>query len=140
MARVVIDTNVLIAGLRSRNGASFRILQLVADRQLRPLVTTALFLEYEAVLKRPEQLAAHGMSPGEVEKRLAAFAGLAEGVDIHFKLRPQLSDPKDEMVLEAAVNGRADALLTYNIQDFKSVADWFQLRIIRPVDLLEDMR
>ncbi|WP_281405496.1 PIN domain-containing protein [Mesorhizobium sp. B2-6-4] len=62
MRRIVLDTNVLTAGLRSRNGASFAILQLIADRQIRPLVTTALFLEYETVLARPEQVAAHGLS------------------------------------------------------------------------------
>ena len=136
---VVLDTNILIAGLRSRNSASFAVLRLVAMRLLRPLVSTALFLEYEAVLKRPEQYAAHRFSLSQIDQMMAEFAALSEPVDVHFVWRPQLSDPKDEMVLEAAINGRAGALVTHNIGDF-SAAGRFGLKIVTPAELLEGMR
>ncbi|MBA1139107.1 putative toxin-antitoxin system toxin component, PIN family [Mesorhizobium neociceri] len=140
MKRIVLDTNVLTAGLRSRNGASFAVLRMVADRQLRPLVTTALFLEYEAVLSRPEQVAVHGLSAMELDRLLSGFAALAEPVELHFLWRPQLGDPKDEMVLETAVNGRAEALVTHNRRDFVAAAARFNIQIMSPAELLEGFR
>jgi putative PIN family toxin of toxin-antitoxin system len=139
MKRVVLDTNILTAGFRSRKGASFVVLNFVADVRLKPLVSTALFLEYEAVLKRPEQIAVHGLSTERIDRTLSAFAALCEPVDVKFRWRPQLADPQDELVLEAAVNGRADALVTYNIKDFASASNVFDLRVLRPVDLLEEL-
>jgi putative PIN family toxin of toxin-antitoxin system len=136
MARVVLDTNVVVAALRSRRGASFAVLQQVADRTLRPLVTVGLFLEHEAVLKRPEQIAAHGYSDVEIDLLLAEFAALAEPVEVHFIWRPQLTDPSDELVLEAVVNGRGDALVTFNMDHFSSAARRFGFRLLRPADIL----
>ena len=75
--RVVLDTSVLVAGLRSQLGASNRVLLAVAGRRCVPLVTTAVFLEYEAVLLRPEQQLATGMNPADVEGFLAALASAA---------------------------------------------------------------
>lgn len=105
--RVVIDTSVLVAGLRRRLGASNRLLMAIANRRVRSLVTTAVFLEYEAVLLRAEQRLATGMSESDVSGFLAALAAAAEPVEISFRWRPQLRDPADELILEAAVNGRA---------------------------------
>jgi putative PIN family toxin of toxin-antitoxin system len=135
MKRAVLDTNLLTAGLRSRRGASFAVLELLADGRFRGLVTTALFLEYEAVLKRPAQREAHGLKLGEVDSFLTELAAVLEPVDVRFTWRPQLSDPRDEMVLEAAVNGRADALVTHNIRDF-AAAMRFGVAVVRPADFL----
>lgn len=140
MKRVVLDTNVLAAGLRSSEGASFAILRLVAERRLRPLVTTALFLEYEDVLSRPEQREANGLSISQLNELMAEFAALVEPVEVHFLWRPQLADPKDEMVLEVAVNGRADALVTHNARDFSMAALRFEIKVLRPRDFLEGTR
>jgi putative PIN family toxin of toxin-antitoxin system len=140
MRRVVLDTSVLVSGLRSRNGASFAVLRLVADRQVVPLVTTALFLEYEAVLGRPEHRAVHGLSVEELDRLMAGFAALAEPVDVHFLWRPQLGDPKDEMVLEAATNGRADALVTHNVRDFRGVGRRFNISIVTPAQLVKGLQ
>ena len=79
------------------------------------------------------------MSEPDVEGFLAAFASAAEGVDVNFRWRPQLKDPKDEMVLEAAVNGRAEALVTHNVRDFQTAARLFQLRVMLPRELLKEL-
>jgi putative PIN family toxin of toxin-antitoxin system len=135
--RVVLDTSAIVAGLRSQLGASNRILTLVAERQLVPLVTTALFLEYEDVLNRPEQRLATGMAKEDVLGFLAALASAAEPVDVHFMWRPQLTDPADELVLEAAVNGRASAIVTHNVRDFLPAASDFKIEVISPSMMLQ---
>ncbi|HEY6458070.1 MAG TPA: putative toxin-antitoxin system toxin component, PIN family [Steroidobacteraceae bacterium] len=138
--RVLLDTSVLVAGLRSRLGASNQVLRNVAERRCIPLVTTAVFLEYEAALLRPEHRLATGMSPQDVEGFLAAFASAAEPVELNFMWRPQLRDPADELMLEAAVNGRADALVTHNVGDFQSVTGRFGVRTLSPSAYLKELQ
>lgn len=138
MQRIVLDTSVLIAGFRSRKAASSLLLQRLANGTLRPLVTTALFLEYEEVLLRPEHRLATGMSESDIEGALAAFASAAEPVEVHFRWHPQLTDPSDELVLEAAVNGRADALITHNLRAFVLAARRFRLRVVTPQQYLKE--
>jgi putative PIN family toxin of toxin-antitoxin system len=130
--RFVLDTSVLVAGLRSRRGASFRLLQQVAAGTLVPLVTTALFLEYEDVLRRAEHRIVTGMSEADVDGFLAAFASASVPVEIHFHWRPQLLDAGDELVLEAAVNGRADAIVTHNARDFRVAGGRFGIDVVSP--------
>ena len=138
--RIVLDTSVLVAGLRSRRGASNRILGAVAELRCVPLVTTALFLEYEAVLMRPEQRLATGMNPSDIEGFLAALASAAEPVEVNFLWRPQLRDPADELVLEAAVNGRAEAIVTHNVKDFQAGAQRFGVATLTPAEFLKELR
>lgn len=140
MLKVVLDTSVVVAGFRSRHGASNLLLEQVARRVLRPLVTTALFLEYEDVLLRPEHRLVTGMSEKDVERALAALASAADPVEVHFRWRPQLRDPADELVLEAAVNGRADALVTHNLRHFETAAKRFQLRVLTPQQCLQEIQ
>ena len=116
------------------------MLREVAYGRLTPLVTPALFLEYEAVLKRAEQRLVHGLSLGEIDRFLAALASASEAVEVSFQWRPQLADANDEMVLEAAVNGHADALVTHNVKDFAKAAPRFGLRVLRPGELLKEIR
>ena len=104
------------------------------------MATPPLFLEYEDVLKRPEQRLAHGLTLEELDEFLAELAALIEPVELHFRWRPQSRDPNDEMLLEAAINGRADALVTYNTADFIAAGERFGIRIIRPADLLKKVR
>jgi len=138
MRSVVLDTSVLVAALRSRHGASHVILRRVADRTLRPLVSTPLFLEYEAVLKRPEHQLATGRTPERIDTFLAAFVSAATGVETHFRWRRQLRDSAEEMVLECAVNGRADCLVTHNLKDFSSAVDRFALPLRTPGAFLRE--
>ena len=135
--KIVLDTSVVVAGLRTRLGAGNAILRLVAARRLILLSTPTLFLEYEDVLKRPEQRLVHGLALEQIDEFLAELAALIEPVESHFQWRPQVRDPGDEMVLEAAINGAADALVTYNIGDFAPAADRFGLSVLRPAELLK---
>ena len=136
--RVVLDTSVIVAGLRSQMGASNRVLLAVAEGRFQPLVSTAVFLEYEAVLLRAEQRLATGMSEEDVAGFLAALASAAQPVEINFSWRPQLRDPADELVLEAAVNGQADAIVTHNVGDF-GPASRFGVRVLKPADFLKEL-
>lgn len=137
MRRVVLDSSVVVSAFRSRSGASSRLLNLVEDGRLVPLATPALFIEYEDVLKRPEQREVSGLSLAEVDVALTALAALVEPVEVRFSWRPQLADPGDEMVLDAAVNGQADALVTHNLAHFALAAPRFGLTLLRPGELLE---
>jgi putative PIN family toxin of toxin-antitoxin system len=137
--RAVLDTSVIVAAMRSRPGASNALLEQVARETVRPLVSTALFLEYEDVLKRAENRLATGMSEEDVDGFLAALASAAEPIQVNFRWRPQLSDPKDELVLEAAVNGEADALVTHNVRDFEPAARLFGLRVLLPRQVLKEL-
>src|SRR3989449_2312225 len=130
--RLVLDTNVLIAAFRSRTGAAAEVVRLIRRRELAMVATVALFLEYEAVLTRPEHLARAEITSAEAEIALDVLAALAEPVEAHFLWRPRLRDADDDMVLEAAANGRADAITTFNTRDFASVASEFGIPILTP--------
>lgn len=137
--RVIVDTSVLVAGLRSQLGASSQVLVAIAGQRVRPLVTTAVFLEYETVLLRAEHRLATGMSEADVEGFLKALAAAAEPVEISFRWRPQLRDPTDEMMLEAAVNSRAEAIVTHNVTDFDPASMRFAVRTLTPAQLLKEL-
>lgn len=83
---------------------------------------------------------AHGLATEAIEEFLAELAALIEPVEVHFQWRPQSRDPNDEMVLEAAINGRADALVTYNVADFAGPAERFRISVLRPGDLLKKVK
>ena len=129
--RIVVDTNILVAATRSRHGPSFALMQLVRTRRLLMSCSPVLFLEYEDVLQRAEQRAAPGLSAKDVDAILNEPAALLEPVLTHYQWRPQLRDPADEMVLEAAANARVDVLVTYNLRDFVP-AKRFGIRVLTP--------
>lgn len=91
------------------------------------------------MLLRPEQQLATGMSPPDVEGFLAAFASAAEPVELNFLWRPQLKDPADELMLEAAVNGRAAAIVTHNVTDFRSATERFGVATMTPAAFLKEL-
>ena len=137
--RVVLDTNIVLAALRSRSGASAELLRRIRRGQARMLASVPLFVEYEDVLMRPEHREAAGLSAPEVGSLLDALAALVEPVETFFLWRPQARDEKDDMVLEAAVNGRAQALVTFNARDFVPAAARFGLAVLKPGQILETL-
>jgi putative PIN family toxin of toxin-antitoxin system len=139
MRRVVLDTNVLVAASRSRLGASYQLLRALRDGRYVALASVPLMLEYETVLKRPEQLAASGRSAEMTDAFLDALALRIEPVHLHYLWRPQLRDPADEMVLETALNGRAQALVTLNTADFEPAAR-FGLPVLTPGAFLQQLQ
>ncbi len=137
MKRIVLDSSVVVSAFRSRQGASYRLLVLVSEGHLVPLATPGSFFEYEEVLKRSEQRLISRLTLRQIDAALAALADAIEPVDVRFAWRPQLPDPDDEMVFEAAVNGRADALVTHNLADFASAAPRFGLAVLSPAEFLK---
>ena len=130
--RLVLDTNILVAGLRSRTGASRQLLVWLYEGRYQAVVSVAMMLEYEAVLTRPEHLAAFALSAQEINQFLNSMAHLIIPVTPFFLWRPQLRDPADEHVLETAVNGSAKAIVTFNTRHFQTAAVRFGLDVIRP--------
>jgi putative PIN family toxin of toxin-antitoxin system len=135
MQKWVIDTDVLVAARRSRTGASNALLRQVEGRSFVMLASVPLFLEYEAVLTRAEHLLASGLTAKQVTGFLDYLAGLVVPVKFHFLWRPQLTDVADEMVLETAINGSADAIVSFNTRHFEP-ATRFGIDIIRPDEAL----
>ena len=91
-------------------------------------------------MKGPEQQLAHGLSVAAIDEFLAEMAALIEPVEVHFQWRPLSRDPSDQMILEAAINGGADALVTYNVADFAGVAARFGVAVLRPHDVLRRVK
>lgn len=138
-SRIVLDTNILVAASRSRNGASFALLQALRAGRYTALVSVPLMLEYEAVLKRSEHLIASNRNLSMTDAFLDALSLLVEPVHLHYLWRPQLRDPADEMVLETALNGRAEALVTLNVGDF-TAASRFRLPVLPPGAFLRQLQ
>lgn len=138
LVRVVLDTNVLVAASRSRRGASFALLSLLRQGRFTALSSVPLMLEYEAVLKRPEHLAVGGRTVAMTDAFLDALCLRMEPVHLHYLWRPSSRDPADDMVLETALNGRADRLITLNVRDFAAAAR-FGLAVETPGAMLRGM-
>jgi putative PIN family toxin of toxin-antitoxin system len=135
--RVVFDTDVVVAALRSPSGASAALLFAAAEGRLVPCANVALMIEYEATCLREEHVVASGLSREDVGVFLDGLAVVIEPVDTHFLWRPQLRDPGDEMVLEAAVNGKAGTIVTFNVRDYGSAAGRFGVRVSLPREVLK---
>ena len=136
--RVVIDTNILVAANRSSMGASHALLQVWLAGGLDAVVTAALFFEYEEVLKRPEHLL--WRDPGDVDDLLDALSLVCTDVESKISWRPQLRDPDDDLVLDAAMNGGARAIVTFNRADFLPQAVDLGLQVLSPVQLLRSLK
>lgn len=130
---VVLDTNVLFAGLWSREGASFRVLELIRQERIRPALSVALVLEYEMVLKRRAKELA--LAPRDIDAVLDYLCAVGHHQMIHFLWRPTLQDPRDELVLELAVAAGCRYILTYNAKDFSGVKQ-FGVMALPPAEYL----
>jgi putative PIN family toxin of toxin-antitoxin system len=137
--KIVLDTDVVVAALRSRLGASRSWLHAVLAGEVTLLLSVPLALQYEAVLTRPEHLARSGARIADIGTLLDALCAICEPVGISYLWRPVLREPDDEMVLEVAMNGGADRLLTFNERDFRG-ASRFNMVVERPGPAWRDWR
>lgn len=135
--KYVLDTNILVAGIRSPSGASAAFLKEVIQGRLKILVSVPLAFEYEAVCLRAEHILAAGTDKRTVQNIIDVVIGMAQPVAIDFYWRPQLRDACDEMVLEAAVNGGAEAIVTYNQKHCAHAAKRFGIEIKTPKQILD---
>ena len=131
--RYVLDTNIVVAGLRSPRGASAELLMRALRREFTPVLSVALVLEYEAVCCDPRQRSESGLQALQVRKVIDTLCDVSDRVVLQYQWRPQLHDPNDEMVLEAAINGKADALVTFNTKDFDTAPARSGSRCCHPV-------
>jgi putative PIN family toxin of toxin-antitoxin system len=131
---IVIDTNVLVAALRSKHGASNKLLSLVGLKKFEIHVSVALVLEYEAVLQR--QNIEIGLSPEDIAGFIDSLCALAHHHKIYFTWRPSLPDANDELLLELAVSARCEYIVTHNTSDFKGCEQW-SIHAITPKEFLQ---
>jgi putative PIN family toxin of toxin-antitoxin system len=136
----VLDTDVMVAALRSDRGASRQLLLAALNQQFELLLSVPLILEYEAVLTRTHHLEACGLTSVEIGHVLDDLAAVAKPVRLAFRWRPRLPDPDDDMVLETAINGRANAIVTFNQRDFADAGKDFNCAIIPPATALRQIR
>lgn len=137
--KLVLDTATLVAAIRSDAGASRRLLVAALENRFRLLASVPLMIEYQAVMTRPEHLDASGLSWNDVNALLDTIASTAVPVRLAFLWRPTLRDPDDDMVLEAAVNGGADAIVTFNLRDFAGAVTQFGINVLSPREALRKL-
>ena len=136
----MLDTNVVVAGMRSPAGASAALMMAARNQQVTLLASLPLAMEYEAVCTLPEHRRAAGFTAKETRVFLDALIALMEPVEIYYLWRPLLKDPDDEMVLETAINGGAEAIVTFNMKDYGSVPEEFGLMVLRPAGVIRSLR
>ena len=133
MYQVVLDTNVLVAALRSKHGASYRLLHSLGDGRWRPNVTVAVVLEYEAVLKR--SCGEVNLTEPDIDDLLDAICSQAGLNRLYFLWRPVACDPDDDLILEAAISSHSDFIITFNTRDFSDSAR-FGIHCLTPREFL----
>jgi putative PIN family toxin of toxin-antitoxin system len=132
--QIVLDTNVLYAGLRSRRGASFKLLKHLETGRFELNLSVPLVLEYEEVLLRKEPTL--NFTPEEIGKLLDYLCRIANLHEVHFLWRPILNDPKDDMILDLAIRANCPYIVTYNIRDFTG-ADQFGIQAANAPEFLK---
>ena len=132
--RIVMDTNVLFAGLYSSTGASHQVLRLIDSGEIMPVISVALLFEYEDVLRRNRIKLQ--LSDRQIDVILDNLCALSDFQKIYFLWRPYLRDHKDDHVLEVAVASRTQKIITHNLKDFAGT-EKFGIQAISPRKLLE---
>lgn len=135
--RVVFDTNVLVAAIRSNSGASFKLVSMLPDIRFTPAVSLTLYLEYLDILLRPENILA-GKTSDNARSFIRRFLYFSHRQDIHFLWRPSLKDPNDDFVLELAIASQSEYILTFNRSDFANI-ELFGIEAITPGEFLSHL-
>lgn len=135
--QIAIDTNVLVSALRSQNGASFKLLSLVGiSKQFEINLSVPLVLEYEDVTNRQRHI--NGLSAQDISGILDYLCSIANCRQIYFLWRPFLKDPKDDMVLELAVEAQCQYIISFNKKDFAGI-EKFGLQVLTPQEFLKEI-
>ncbi len=132
--RIVIDTNVLIASLGSKRGASYKLLGLLGGKRFKTHLSVPLALEYEKVAK--DRLENSLLTEQDIDDILDYICAVSRHVRIFYLWRPFLRDPQDDMVLELAVSAHCEYIVTYNTKDFRG-AEGFGVQIVTPLEFLK---
>jgi putative PIN family toxin of toxin-antitoxin system len=132
--RVVLDTNVLVAALRSKRGAANRLLDRVDSGTFEVCLSVPLLFEYEAVCKR--LIGVVPVDEATIDAVLNYLSRIAVRTPVYFLWRPFLRDPQDDMVLELAIAGSCDAIVTFNVSDFAG-AEQLGVRVLKPKEFLQ---
>lgn len=132
--KVVLDTNVLVSALRSRRGASFRLVRVIGDGRFETALSVPLFLEYQEVSHRTREYA--NRSARQIDDILNYLCSVCTLHAVHYLWRPFLSDPDDDMVLELAVAAEASHVVTHNVRDFRG-CERFGIAAVTPAAFLE---
>ena len=133
MLKIVIDTNVFISALRSSKGASFRLLSMVGTQKFDFCISVPLILEFEAVAKR--NTGSLGLDSSDIDDILDYLCLAGNKQHIFYLWRPLLKDPKDDMVLEVAVESESHFIVTFNKRDFKG-CEIFGINLVTPQEFL----
>ncbi|MFQ5400652.1 MAG: putative toxin-antitoxin system toxin component, PIN family [Anaerolineae bacterium] len=134
---IVLDTSVLISALIGKKGASRAVLRECLQGRFRPVISNALFLEYEDVRHRPNVVDACPLTDNEIRELLNAFYSVCHWVKIYYLWRPNLPDEEDNFLIELALAGNAQAIITHNVKDFQNAELKFpDLSILTPAQLL----
>ena len=132
--KIVIDTNIVVSAFRSRSGAAFGVMEMCGENLFQPILSVPLALEYESVLLR--HAAEFGLTARDVGDVLDYLCTIAGHQAIYYLWRPVLRDAGDDLVLEVAVAGGAKCIVTHNLKDFESAAD-FGIRALSPAEFLK---
>lgn len=131
-----MDTDTIVAAMRSNKGASFALIEGAREKRVTFAATVPLCVEYESVCHRPEHRLTAELSASEVGIFLDGIVDLIEPAEVFFLWRPQLRDPGDELVLEAAISAGAAAIVTFNTRDYLPAALLFGLEILTPAETI----
>ena len=136
----MLDTAAVVAAMHSPTGASAALLMLARKSKITLVANVALALEYEATCGRPEHRLAAGLNEKDVGIFVDAVIAMIDPVESHYVWRPLLRDPGDEMILEAAVNGQATVIVTFNKRDFGTAPLQFGVEVLTPAEALRRIK
>ncbi len=132
--KIVIDTDVIVSALRSRDGLSFKLLSMIDDERFKVFISVPVLLEYEDAIKRDKTNIK--LKKTEIDDILDFICFIAEQRKIFYLWRPFLRDAKDDMFLELAVESECDYLITFNKKDFQGI-ETFGIQVLTPKEFLK---